>query len=430
MYRRFLLLKNLVNKNIKYLFCFVFLLFSFNLPIFSQSYKIGFDITHKKGKVTIPFELKSNLIIVNVLFQNSIPLKFVVDTGVKNTVLIDKVYSDILDIVPDRKMTLVGAAGGKEVEAFVASNVSIDLEHIEGENLSIMILKEDYIELDKTLGINVHGILGYDLFKNFVVEIDYYNEELTFYNPSEFKRPKSKKYHSVPITIEDTKPYINQTIYMHDSTAVAAKLMLDTGATHALMLHQTSDEKIVLPEKRIRDLLGKGVGGPIEGYVGRILAMELAEYCLCKIVTKYPDKGTYNDVIEETNRNGTIGGEVLKRYTVIFDYLKGEMLLRWNHTIKDEFDYDMSGLTVEAEGEYLVDQRFIIGKIRENSPAAETSIKRGDEIIFMNGRKKGDNLTLIYITNTLRSRENKKIKMRLKRGNQIIDTEFRLREII
>lgn len=116
----------------------------------AQNLKFGFEIKDNKKSTNVPFEINSNLIIVNVLFEGVIPLKFIVDTGVTNTVLIDKTYSDILNIEPDRKITLVGAAGIKEVEAYIANRTSIKVGKVTGSNIPLLILKEDYLNLQKT----------------------------------------------------------------------------------------------------------------------------------------------------------------------------------------------------------------------------------------------------------------------------------------
>ena len=141
----------------------------------TEPLRFGFEIEDNKKSVSIPFELINNLMVVDVLFQGVVPLKFIIDTGVTNTVLIEKLYADVLEIEPDRKMSLVGAAGGKEVEAFIVNSISINLKGIKGSQIPLLILAEDYLKLEESMGIKVHGILGYDLFKNFVVKIDYIN---------------------------------------------------------------------------------------------------------------------------------------------------------------------------------------------------------------------------------------------------------------
>jgi len=103
----------------------------------------------------------------------------------------------------------------------------------------------------------VHGILGYELFSRFVVKIDYEARTLTLMAPHKFK--PSKKYTRLPITVEDTKPYYVAEVKINDTTSISAKLMVDTGASHGLFLDPESNSKIVVPQKSIASVIGRGL---------------------------------------------------------------------------------------------------------------------------------------------------------------------------
>ena len=60
--------------------------------------QIGFDIPSGKNKVSFPFESYNNLIVVPVILNHQIPLRFVLDTGVRTSILTDRTFSDILNI--------------------------------------------------------------------------------------------------------------------------------------------------------------------------------------------------------------------------------------------------------------------------------------------------------------------------------------------
>jgi hypothetical protein len=396
--------------------------------VYGQKLKFGFEINDNKKTTIIPFDINSNLIIVDVLFEGVIPLKFIVDTGVTNTVLIDKTYSDILNIKPDRKLTLVGAAGIKEVEAYIVNGISIKVGKITGNNIPLLILKEDYLNLQENLGIKIHGILGYDFFKNFIVRLDYINEEMKFYQPDFFKRSLIF-YEPIDMKIEESKPYIYQNLKLNDSTEILGKLMIDTGASHPLMLHKNSSAFIQLPERNVRDVLGAGIAGNIEGHAARIPQLSMNKYILEEVVTNYPDSGAYEDIIINTDRNGTIGGGVLKHFKLFFDYGNEKLYLRRNSFKKIEFKHDMSGMTVVAKGEYYLEPYYEIDKVRENTPAYEAGLRKGDIIISLNGSS-GKTLGLGYINKILRTKEGKKIKVKVKRGEAILSVNFYLEAFI
>ncbi|WP_340153164.1 aspartyl protease family protein [uncultured Marivirga sp.] len=418
----------MTKKCILYTFLTILLLTNEIKKVSGQNLKFGFEINDNKRSTTIPFELNSNLIIVNVLFEGVIPLKFIVDTGVTNTVLIDKTYSDILDIEPDRKLILVGAAGIKEVEAYIVNRTNIKVQNITGTNIPLLILKEDYLNLQKNLGIKIHGILGYDFFKNFIVRVDYKNELMKFYRPEYFNRPMLF-YKWIDMKIEQSKPYIFQKLQVNDSTEILSKLMIDTGASHPLMLHKNSSEYIQLPEKNVRDILGAGIAGTIEGHAARIPLLTIDKYTLENVVTNYPDSGVYQDIIRSTGRNGTIGGGVLKRFKLFFDYGNEKLYLRRNSLIREDFDHDMSGMTVVAKGEYFLEPYYEVEKVREGTPAYTSGVRKEDKIISLNGNS-GKDLSLQRINETLSKKEGKKIKLKVKRAEEILTFTFYLQAFI
>lgn len=50
----------------------------------------GFRVENGKKKVTIPVEIMNNMVVIPVVLNNQAPLKFILDTGVRTTVLTQK----------------------------------------------------------------------------------------------------------------------------------------------------------------------------------------------------------------------------------------------------------------------------------------------------------------------------------------------------
>ena len=100
-----------------------------------------------------------------------------------------------------------------------------------------------------------------DLFKDFVVEIDYDDNKLTLTKPEHYKERVYNRDIVMPIHFEHNKPYIRTTIVTDKNEYVPVKLLVDTGASDAIWLSTVSDERIILPEKNIRTFLGRGLSG-------------------------------------------------------------------------------------------------------------------------------------------------------------------------
>jgi len=385
---------------------------------------LGFSLADNKKRVVIPIEIHNNLVVVPVVLNNTLPLKFIVDTGVRTSILTEKTFSDILSLSYSRRYKIAGAGGENIVEAYVANNVSLELPGVLGPGHAILVLEDDYLELKNYLGTEVHGILGYELFSRFIIELDYANKEMTLTLPERFRKPR--KHQIMPITIEDTKPYVVANVEQRNGKKLWLKLLIDTGASHGLMIDPSSDTAIVVPGATVKTALGRGLGGLITGQVGRVNSLAIGSHFLENVLVNYPDE-TYIDSLKSGSvfRNGSIGGEILSRFDVIFNFPKQEMYLKRNAAFKKQFYYNMSGLTVKADGPRL--KKFVITEVREDSPAKRAGIEIKDEIIAIN-HISTDDLNLNHLHSFFNRAPGKKLSLRIKRGDQVLEKVFRLAE--
>ncbi|MCE2895924.1 MAG: hypothetical protein LW721_15935, partial [Flammeovirgaceae bacterium] len=52
----------------------------------SQTQVLGFSMPPGVEKVEIPIEIHNNLVVVPVIINNQLPLKFIIDTGVRTAI--------------------------------------------------------------------------------------------------------------------------------------------------------------------------------------------------------------------------------------------------------------------------------------------------------------------------------------------------------
>lgn len=380
---------------------------------------------HKVKKIEIPFEMHNNLIIIPVTINRFLTLKFILDTGVENAILTEKLYADILDVNFIREITIDGPGLVDSVEAYIANQVTFGLPGgIIGQNMNMLVLKEDYLKLSENLGDDVHGIIGYDIFSRFVVDIDYDDNVLTLTDPTKFKPKKGKV--AVPISIKGTKPFVNAQIKQGDKKT-ALDIMIDTGASHAALIDYNFLDDLSMPEETIKTRLGIGIAGEIPGYVGRMDSVEIDCFDFSKMLVSAPFEGAYNKVIKRGARIGTFGGELLKRFDVTFDYTNQKMYLKKSRNYKQPFEYDMSGLSLNATGDKL--DTLIVTHVKENGPAYRANIKKGDIIQSINGKNlRSHSLSEIY--NMLQQRDGKKIFCKINRDGEKLKVQFRLKRVI
>lgn len=393
----------------------------------AQVQVLGFSIADGKKKVDIPIEIHNNLVVVPVVLNDALPLKFIVDTGVRTAILTQKTFSDILNLAYSRKYSISGPGGEKLVDAYVTNNVSLELPGVHGRGHAMLVLEEDYLELRNYLGTDVHGILGYELFSRFIVKIDYERKIMTLYTPERF-RP-GRKYQILPMTIEDTKPYIVTPITLADGTVIQAKLLMDSGASHGLMLDPVSDPRIKVPDKVVSSVIGRGLGGEIIGRVGRIRALQVGRYRLEHAIANFPDPNSYTDTLKASTvfRNGAIGGEIMSRFTTVFNFPEEKIYLRKNHQFNRRFHYNLSGLIVKAKGARL--STFEITEVRKQSAGDKGGLRNGDIIVSINGLTT-QYLDLNLINAYLNSKPGKKLRLEITRQGEPLKKEIILEDPI
>ena len=387
----------------------------------------GFLFDNQRDKsITIKFKSSSNLIIIPVTINESDTLNFILDTGVRYPIITELPFVNKLNLNYLMPIEIKGLGEGVELTAYRSGNNTMNINGLTARNQEVQMIIDENFQISHILGIPVHGLIGFNLFKDYVVEIDYINEKLTLNKPEYYKYRDRKKDIIMPLNFDGDKPYVNTSILTEDSTKVPVKLLVDTGASDALWLSEKSDERINYPEKHIETFIGRGLSGDLYGIKGRIEAIWVGPLILPQPIVAFPNSEIIEQLMTTNNRNGTIGAEILRRFYVTIDYRNSRLTLRPNHKFKDDFNYNMSGMEVVNPMPGL--PIFTVSNIRENSPASLAGLQENDQIISLNNNS-NNNLELNDINLLLQSKENKKIKVKYLRDGVQYETSFELKKL-
>ncbi len=390
---------------------------------FADDQAIGMHLQGEgKKSVRIPFKSYHNLILVPVRINNSFEMNFILDTGVNTTILTEPAIAELLGFQHTRNIRVAGLGKNGVIDAKVASNLTISLPGTMGKGMSLVVLPKDVLSFSEMFGQPVFGIIGYDVFSQFVVEINYQHSYLKLHKPSTYQY-KGKGL-EMPIVIENTKPYIMTHITEENGEQKPLKLLIDLGATNAISLWY-KDKKI--PSKHIDTYLGSGLSGNIFGKLGRLKGFELGDFNFKDVITAYPNLESSNVTLSGKLWHGNIGAEILKRFHIVFDYRKERIILRKNNAYKKPFYYNLSGLEILAVGQGF--RKYKISYVRKNSPADKAGIQVGDEIMGINGVNTytADIGILYYYLNR---KPGKKVRLKLKRGTEKLKKSFKLKSEI
>lgn len=434
-------------------FCILFLVFSCALG--SQTH---FNLPSGKS-AKIKFQLIDNIIIIPVEL-NGVNLSFLLDTGVSQPILFNLVNLDSLQIKNTKRSYLRGLGGNGSIGAIKSTGNFLKIGDAVSVNQDIALIFNSSINFTPKLGVAVHGIIGYDIFKDFVVEINYVSKFVRLYKHSFYKPKFSKKWKTLPITLNNKKPYLDATVKKNERD-IDVKLLIDTGGSDALWLFENSVDGIDTSSQLFfEDYLGNGLSGSVYGKRSKISSFTLASYNLKDVNVAYPDSTSINIARNYKERNGSISGNILKRFNMFIDYKNGFVKIKRNKNFKMPFYYNNSGITVEQRGfrvvkkaigngsdsfgrqnidgvqrvdltfrsQYILKPSFEIVELRPMSSAAIVGLKVGDIIHSINGKKTSE-MTLQQVNTLFYDKEGKLIKLKVKRENKTYNFTFELEDV-
>jgi Aspartyl protease/PDZ domain len=407
-----------------YTLCALFLCLSIN---WGRTQNIN-DITflNHEYQVDIPFEYENNFIVLQVMFNDLLPLKFIFDTGAENTILTKREITDILRVDYQKRFTIYGADLSQTLYAYLARGINLRIGEVRATQRAILVLEEDYFKFDEFSGVEIHGILGADFFRRFVVKINYYKQVITLIDPEHFRGPKGK-FDVLDLELKRSKPYLMTNTTLSSDTSVMTKLLLDTGASLPLLLYSDTHPDLKPPSNVIRSTLGRGLGGIIYGYLGRVKSMDIQNFKFQEIITNFQEAPILDDTTYMNDRNGIIGNQLLDRFTIYIDYIREKLYLQPNPYYKEEFRFDRSGLVITASGPNL--GRFMVLDVVPKSPVAEAGVLPNDELLKINGLGcRG--LKLPDVMSKFEKKVGKKMRVMVLRNGQKLNLEFALRDLI
>lgn len=390
---------------------YAFLLFLFMIgilmPGFGQSAYNGYRFVSNSRSIILPCRIINNLLLVQVSLNGSSPKWFILDTGVQHTLLTDWPAGEDLPLTLSQQVAVTGLGEGQSVTAFRSWGNTMELAGIYAANQDILVLADHQLNLSETIGLPVYGIIGYPFFASFDVAIDYRHQQLRLYQPGAWK-PR-KRYQTLDLHFHRNKPYTHLSIVQQDGSTVSSSFLIDLGASHALSLYTFANPDIYLPSPALPALLGKGLGGSLQGHIARIGKVKLGNVSLQSPIVSFPDSSSVQTQSTDTDFcSGSIGGESLRRFRVVLSYHRKAMYLKPTIAIRDAFRHNTSGMEIIAPlPGYPV---YLIEAVHPGSPAEISGVQPGDQLLYVNGAHT-NTLTLQETIHAVNGRAGKRLRV-------------------
>ncbi len=438
-----------------FILCFCIVPF---LPVFGQD-----EFQFEKGvdKVIIPFKIINNLIFIPIKV-NGVELNFLLDSGVEETILFSMEEKKEVSFFNVEKISLRGLGSENSIEGLKSTNNILEINGLKYLNHLLYIVLDQSFNLSSHIGIPVNGIIGYNFLKSNLVEINYDRKRIVVYKSNDkHKKRLDKKFELVPITIERSKPYLASRIAIK-SNEIPVKLLIDIGNSDAIWLFENTQKSIVIPEKNFEDYLGQGFSGIVEGKRAQIEKFEFSKFEFNHPIVAFPDSTSIKNVRMVKDRAGSVGGEILRRFNMVFDYQNQQLFLKKNNSFNASFNYNKSGVEIQHYGlqwvqetvsletvpfgrnrvvengevnlsnfkyKFVLKPIYIIANVRKNSPAAISGLQKGDVIVSINQRP-GHTFTLEKINSIFKSEEENWIHFQVERDSQILNFKFQLLNVL
>jgi len=412
-------------------------------------------------KTVIKFKLINNLIFIP-MNVNGVELNFMLDSGIAETLLFSLENKNV-DFKNIEKITFKGLGETVSIEALksIKNNITIGKNFVDKSHTIYLVLDEDF-NISQDIGVPVNGIIGYYFFKNHPVEINYIKKTITVYKDKSRFPKKINKFSDFPMSIELNKPYMNADVEMkHEKQS--SKLLLDLGNTDSVWLFPALIKDFIYNRPNIDDFLGRGFSGDIFGKRSRINSLYIGKFKLDKPIASMPDEYSIQHLKLVKDRKGSIGSEILRRFTVIFDYQDQRIYFKSNRYLDDPFLIDGSGLEVKQDGllwekeevqiqtaktnragneisvinnspdsfqyKFTLKPLFLVSGTRKDSPAQKAGILKNDELVKIDN-KQAKELTLNKIHLILKTNVSRKVNLEIKRNGIPMKFEFTLEDPI
>ena len=362
----------------------------------------------------IPFlQLTGGIVILQAKLGNfPDTLNFILDTG-SSGISLDSTTAEYLKVKPiPTERTIRGIAGIRKVSFLYNQQLHFPGLTIDSLNFHI----NDYGILTAVYGERIDGIIGFAVLNRYIVKLDYDSLQLSFCSLGTIRYPRGGYL---------LKPAINQLVAqqlrVRDVETINGRFLYDMGAGLCMLLTRDFIEDSAFIDKRKKRWVkeGEGLGGKIDMELLVMREVKIGPFRFRKVPVFIFDD--VNNVTSYPYMGGLIGNDILRRFNVILNYERSDIYLTPNSHYSDVFDYSYSGIEL-----YFIQGLILVGDVAKGSPAEQAGIKEGDEVIAIN-KDFTQNLNKYKITLQV---PNEKIKLIIRRNNEMLEFEFRVKSIL
>jgi predicted aspartyl protease len=373
--------------------------------------------------LTIPVQVASNLVYVQGRINDSRQMSVVLDTGASLSIVAPTVAKEI-GLHASSSAEAAGLGHGSSESSQIVENADLKWGN-EGSDLHlssqlIAILPVGYVA--EQVGRPTDALFGSNVFKNFRVTVDYEGERATFDSSTSLSAVSGE---SIPIEILGDTPFVTASLLCPDGSRLNGLFLLDSGTTGSLILNKAflaAHPEITTGRSFVDFPSVQAVGGTIGLKLVRVVGLEVGSFRIKEPIALVPQSST--GVLSNPEIAGFIGAEIMRRFTITWDYANQRMSLLPNSHLHDVFESDASGLRLNV---IPPDYKTIhIAAVLPGSSAAEAGLRIGDIVKAFNGNS---DTPLWRLTNELR-KPGASAVISIQRATNVFTVTLQLRRLV
>lgn len=285
----------------------------------------------------IPFEFNGTHLYIKVQTKNSDSLRFIFDTGATAGSM-DSIAAEKAGISKEN-LQIVNTAGSGGVQAYpLAVHQNLKLKNIEIKDVSFSLV--NFKSLSEVIGSKLDGIIGYEILRQYVTQIDFDHKKISFY--ANIQSADTTGYVGIPFEFSKNImiPRFPITVTLANGEKFTGKVMFDTGNAFTLIVStpfsKYHDFKSKLGETSFGQ--GRGMSAVTQDQLANINSMSFNGFNFNKMGVRL----TVNDKAEPKDGYlGILGIPVIKRFNVILDYANKKIYLKPNLAYHDPFQIEV-----------------------------------------------------------------------------------------
>lgn len=375
----------------------------------------AFTVTSQTPITSIPFELFGDHIVIKVSVDDSEPLDFIFDTGSGFTVLDNDVAESL-------------GLAGKKIEMNQASSDwqlikhnTIAINHFLMEK-NVKVYSTDFDHLEISLGMDIDGIVGYDLLRHHSIYVNFDSKTINIYELGQ--GPKIGD--GIPFTLETSIPVVNGTVVLNNEEPHDGTFYFITGAGTTLDFNSPYAK-----EWDVINKTGKHYNYYVKGlakdetlhYEGHVLSLKFGNQTIEDLPIGIST--ATSGIQASKNVSGIIGSQIIRMYNFTIDFGTKMIYLEKDHTYDANFKVNCSGIDVQLGADK---KTVLIHQVFEDSPASEAGINVDAELVKINGQSM-DEINLAEVKKLLKQ-EGETVELLVRQDGSEKSVSLKLRSLI